>query len=60
MKTRVKVPVKVLATMLFVLLPGTPLVCAQQPSGVEVVKSSWSKVRIGWERSVWWSTRESS
>lgn len=36
--------------MLFVLLLGTPIVCAQQPSGVEVVKSSWSKVRIGWER----------
>lgn len=26
------------------------VVCAQEPSGVEVVKSSWSKVRIGWER----------
>ena len=25
-------------------------VCAQDPSGVEVVKSSWSKIRIGWER----------
>ena len=28
----------------------TLLVCAQSQSGVEVVKSSWSKVRIGWER----------
>jgi hypothetical protein len=36
--------------MLFVLLLGTSIVCAQQPNGVEVVKSSWSKVRIGWER----------
>lgn len=35
--------------MLFVLL-GALIVCAQQPDGVEVVKSSWSKVRIGWER----------
>lgn len=35
--------------MSFVLL-GMPIVCAQQPSGVEVVKSSWGKVRIGWER----------
>lgn len=25
-------------------------VCAQQSSGVEVVKASWSKIRIGWER----------
>ena len=24
--------------------------CAQEPSGVEVVKASWGKVRIGWER----------
>ncbi len=24
--------------------------CAQQASGVEVIKSSWSKIRIGWER----------
>lgn len=23
---------------------------AQEPSGVEVVKASWSKIRIGWER----------
>ena len=26
------------------------LLTPQEPSGVEVVKSSWSKVRIGWER----------
>ena len=26
------------------------LITAQEPSGVEVVKSSWGKVRIGWER----------
>ena len=39
----------VLVVMLFVLL-GAPIVCAQQTSGVEVVKASWSKVRIGWER----------
>ena len=32
------------------LLLGTSLVCAQEPSGVEVVKASWSKIRIGWER----------
>ena len=33
------------------LLLGLTLVCAQQqPSDVEVIKSSWSKVRIGWER----------
>lgn len=41
--------VKVFCEMLFVLL-GALLVCAQQPDGVEVVKSSWTKVRIGWER----------
>ena len=44
-----RVAVKVFCEMLFVLL-GALLVCAQQPNGVEVVKSSWSKVRIGWER----------
>lgn len=32
------------------LLLLTSFVCAQEPSGVEVVKASWSKVRIGWER----------
>ena len=40
---------KLFIAMLFVLL-GTPIVCAQQPSGVEVIKSSWTKVRINWER----------
>ena len=36
---------RAILTILLVLL-FTP----QDPSGVEVVKSSWSKVRIGWER----------
>ena len=45
----VKKPLKLLVVVLFVLL-GTSIVCAQQSNGVEVVKSSWSKVRIGWER----------
>jgi hypothetical protein len=37
--------------LIAILLLGIPIVCAQQqPSDVEVVKSSWSKVRIGWER----------
>ena len=40
---------QVLPKMLFVLL-GALIVCAQQPDGVEVVKSGWTKVRIGWER----------
>ena len=31
-------------------LLATWLVCAQESSDVEVLKSSWSKVRIGWER----------
>jgi hypothetical protein len=36
---------------LIALLLGISIVCAQQqPSDVEVVKASWSKVRIGWER----------
>jgi hypothetical protein len=34
--------------LLFLL--ATSIVCAQEPSSVEVVKASWSKVRIGWER----------
>jgi len=34
-----------ITTILLVLL-----FAPQDPSGVEVVKSSWSKVRIGWER----------
>ena len=32
------------------LLLVTSFVCAQEPNGVEVVKASWSKIRIGWER----------
>ena len=35
--------------ILLILLVAS-IVCAQEPSGVEVVKSSWSKIRIGWER----------
>ena len=48
----VKTFVQLFASVLFALfvLLGTSIVCAQQSSGVEVVKSSWSKVRIGWER----------
>jgi len=40
--------VKIRGLILLVLL--TSFVCAQEPSGVEVVKASWSKIRIGWER----------
>ena len=36
--------------LLFLSLLCASVVGAQEPSGVEVVKSSWSKVRIGWER----------
>ena len=36
--------------LFFLVLLCAPLVCAQEPSSVEVVKSSWGKVRIGWER----------
>jgi len=37
--------------LIAILLLGISLVCAQpQLSGVEVLKASWSKVRIGWER----------
>ena len=35
---------------LILLLLSALVVSAQEPSGVEVVKSSWSKIRIGWER----------
>lgn len=38
---------KAAATLL--LLLSASIVCAQEPA-VEVVKSSWSKIRIGWER----------
>jgi hypothetical protein len=38
-------------SVIAILLLGLTIVCAQQQlSEVEVVKSSWSKVRIGWER----------
>ena len=40
--------VKIRGLILLVLL--TSFVRAQEPSGVEVVKASWSKIRIGWER----------
>lgn len=36
--------------LLLLVFLSTGMICAQEPSGVEVVKSSWSKVRIGWER----------
>ena len=36
--------------LITVILLGALTVCAQQPSDVEVVKASWSKIRIGWER----------
>ena len=36
--------------LLFLVLLCASLVWAQEPSGVEVVKASWTKVRIGWER----------
>ena len=35
---------------ILLILLAASIVCAQEPSGVEVVKSSWSKIRIGWER----------
>ena len=35
---------------ILLILLATTIVCAQEPSGVEVVKASWSKIRIGWER----------
>src|SRR5918998_369502 len=36
---------KAIATILLLLL-----FAPQDPSGVEIVKCSWSKIRIGWER----------
>ena len=36
--------------LLFFVLLSAGVVWAQESSGVEVVKSSWSKIRIGWER----------
>jgi hypothetical protein len=41
--------VRWLAPILFLLL-GTSVVCSQEPTGIEILKSSWSKIRIGWER----------
>ena len=35
---------------ILLILLAMSIFCAQEPSGVEVVKSSWSKIRIGWER----------
>jgi hypothetical protein len=40
--------VRICGLVLFLLL-GAVTVCAQEPN-VEVVKASWSKIRIGWER----------
>jgi hypothetical protein len=40
---------KIRGLLLLVFL-SAGMISAQEPSGVEVVKSSWSKVRIGWER----------
>lgn len=37
-------------TIILSLLLCTSVPCAQEPTGVEILKSSWSKVRIGWER----------
>jgi hypothetical protein len=36
--------------LLFSVLLCASVVWAQEPSGVEVVKASWGKIRIGWER----------
>src|SRR5215218_187605 len=36
--------------LLFLVMLAAGVVCAQEPSGVEVVKANWSKIRIGWER----------
>jgi hypothetical protein len=36
--------------LIFLLLLSAPSVFAQSSSGVEVVKASWGKIRIGWER----------
>ena len=35
---------------ILLILLAASIVCAQEPSSVEVVKASWSKIRIGWER----------
>jgi hypothetical protein len=36
--------------LLFLVFLSAPAVFAQDTSGVEVVKASWGKIRIGWER----------
>ena len=36
--------------LLFLAWLCAPVVWAQEPSRVEVLKASWSKIRIGWER----------
>jgi hypothetical protein len=36
--------------LLFLLLLSVTVLGVQEPSGVEVLKASWSKIRIGWER----------
>ena len=41
---------KIRGLLFLALLLSAGGVCAQEPSGVEVVKASWSKIRIGWER----------
>ena len=41
---------KSLALIAILLLGLTGVWAQQQPSDVEIVKASWSKVRIGWER----------
>ena len=35
---------------MLILLLIASILCAQEPPAVEVVKSGWSKIRIGWER----------
>ena len=35
---------------ILLILLAISIICAQEPSSVEVVKASWSKIRIGWER----------
>lgn len=41
--------VKIRGLFLLMLLSAT-VVSAQESSGVEIVKASWGKIRIGWER----------
>jgi hypothetical protein len=36
--------------ILLIFLGATLIVCAQESPNVEVVKASWTKMRIGWER----------